>query len=223
MKRWALVVVALYLLILVALTVPVMLLAFAPQIKVGDVAEVYGYAPYWAWLAAMVLGQAALLVVPVRVASRRPVTRRSLLLPIATAGLMMGALAVGAIYSLCEFALWDKPSGDLVAWGGLVTGLVFWSAWAVLFYRASRGANPADVISQQSRLLLRGSILELLIAVPTHIVARSRDYCCAGYMTFIGLTLGLSVMLFSYGPAVFFLYADRWRRLHPTPTPAPGT
>ena len=32
MKRWALVVVALYLLILLVLTVPVRLLAFAPQI-----------------------------------------------------------------------------------------------------------------------------------------------------------------------------------------------
>jgi hypothetical protein len=63
--------------------------------------------------------------------------------------------------------------------------------------------------------MLRGSILELLVAVPTHIVARSRDYCCAGFMTFIGLSLGISVMLFSYGPAVFFLYVDRWRRLHP--------
>ncbi len=36
-------------------------------------------------------------------------------------------------------------------------------------------------------------------------------------MTFIGLSLGISVMLFSFGPAVFFLYVDRWRRLHPGP------
>jgi hypothetical protein len=36
-------------------------------------------------------------------------------------------------------------------------------------------------------------------------------------MTFIGLSLRISVMLFSYGPAVFFLYVDRWRRLHPAP------
>ena len=43
-------------------------------------------------------------------------------------------------------------------------------------------------------------------------------YLCfpgAGVMTFIGLTLGISVMLFSFVPAVFFLYAERWRRLHP--------
>src|ERR1039458_2868431 len=90
MKRWALVVAALYLLILVILTVPVTLLAFAPDANVKDIAEAYTQFPYWLWVGVMVLGQAALLVVPVRVASRRPVTRRSLLLPIVTAGLMMG-------------------------------------------------------------------------------------------------------------------------------------
>jgi len=125
MKRWAFVVLGLYLLILVVLTVPVTLLAFAPKANVKDVVECYGYLPYWLWVGVMVLGQAA--------------------------------------------------------------------------------------------LMLRGSIIELLIAVPTHIVSRSRDYCGGGFMTFIGLTLGISVMLFSYGPAVFFSYVDRWRRLHPAP------
>ena len=79
----------------------------------------------------------------------------------------------------------------------------------------SRNANPADFVSQQCRLLLKGSILELLIAVPTHLLARSRDYCGAGFMTFVGITLGIAVMLFSFGPAVFFLFVDRWKRLHP--------
>jgi hypothetical protein len=34
-------------------------------------------------------------------------------------------------------------------------------------------------------------------------------------MTFVGLTMGFSVMLFSFGPGVFFLFVERWRRLHP--------
>ena len=217
MKRWALVVVALYLLILVVLTVPVTMLAFAPQANAKDIAEAYTQFPYWLWVGVMVLGQAALLVVPVRVARRRPVTRRSLLLPIVTAGLMMGGLAVGAMYSLYESALRDKAVGSWLSWAVIGSGVVIWCVWAILFYRSSRGVEPSDLISRQCRLMLRGSILELLIAVPTHIVARSRDYCCAGVMTFIGITLGISVMLFSFGPAVFFLYVERWRRLHPEP------
>jgi hypothetical protein len=31
----------------------------------------------------------------------------------------------------------------------------------------------------------------------------------------LGLTAGMSVMLFAFGPAVFFLFLARWRKLHP--------
>ena len=73
MKRWALVVVALYALILGVLTVPVGLMAFAPKASAKDIADAYRCWPYWLWMGVMVLGQAALLVVPVRVTNRRPV------------------------------------------------------------------------------------------------------------------------------------------------------
>lgn len=221
MKRWAFVVVGLYLLMLAVFTVPVTLLAFAPQANAKDIAGAYLQFSYWVWLGVMGLAQAALLVVPVRVANRRPVTRRSLLWPVVTAGIMMGVLAMGAMYSIGEFAARDKVP-NWFWWAVLISGAVVWCVWAVLFYRSSRNAQPADVVSRQCRLMLRGSILELLVAVPTHIVARSRDYCCAGFMTFIGLALGISVMLFSFGPAVFFLYVARWRRLHPEPATEPG-
>ncbi len=223
MKRWAWVVAGLYLLILVALTVPVTALAFfstkvdGGQPKLGDIVLIYSNWPYWLWVGVMVLSQAALLSVPVRVASRRPMAHRSLWLTVGAAGLMMGALAVGAIYSVYEFIFREKGPANWLGWLALAAGLVIWCAWTVLFFRSSRDGDPTDAVSRQCRLLLKGSILELLIAVPTHIVARSRDYCCAGFMTFLGLTMGISVMLFSFGPAVFFLYADRWKRLHPQP------
>ena len=218
MKRWALVVAALYVLILAVLTLPVTLLAFAPQAKATDIAEAYLHFSFWLWLGVMGLAQAALLVVPVRVVSRRPMSRRALLWPVATAGLMMGALGLGAIYSLGEFVgRGNVPNWFF--WAGIGAGVVIWCVWAGLFYGSSRNAEPDNVISRQCRLMLRGSILELLIAVPTHIVARSRDYCCAGFMTFVGLALGISVMLFSFGPSVFFLYVARWRQLHPRTPP----
>ena len=90
-----------------------------------------------------------------------------------------------------------------------------WLVWAVVFYLLSRATGPRESIRQQSVGLLRGSILELLIAVPSHIVVRGRGDCCAGIYTFIGITMGISVMLLSFGPAVFLLYYARWRRLRP--------
>ena len=214
MKRWAWLVAGLYVLTLVALTVPGCLAAFAPKIKWSDPFGVFISWPYWAWLAVMFAGQVALLAVPVRVASRRPVTKGPLWLTVLAGGLMAGALFVGAAYSILEFIYAQQnatPLPELAA----VTGVFVWLIWGVIFFRLSRGMEPGDLVSRQCRLLIKGSILELLIAVPTHIVARYRNYCCAGFMTFLGLTAGISVMLFSFGPAIFFLYVDRWKRLHP--------
>jgi hypothetical protein len=214
MKRWAILVAALYCLILAALTVPVCALAFRDQ-SIKDIAGLYADWPYWTWLLIMMLAQAALLAVPVRFASRRPVTRGSLLPTVLASGLMMGGLLAGAICAVYEFANGAIAWPDWDIWCVLAVMALTWCLWSLIFFRWGRQENPEDFISRQSRTLLNGSILELLVAVPTHIVARHRNECCAGCFTFIGLTMGISVMLFSFGPSVFFLYAARWKRLHP--------
>ena len=214
MKRWPWIVAGLYGLIFIVLTAPAILLAFAPKVSVAEAVGVYATWPYWLWLAVMILSQAALLGVPVCVASRRPVTKGALWPTVLAGGLLVGGLVVGAIYSILEFIYGEHGSGWM-PWGGIGAGVLMWCVWSAVFFRLGRTTEPADLISCQCRLLLKGSILELLIAVPTHIVARYRGYCCAGFMTFIGLTMGVSVMLFSFGPAVFFLYVERWKRLHP--------
>ena len=57
--------------------------------------------------------------------------------------------------------------------------------------------------------LLRGSVAELLVAVPTHVIVRRRDDCCAPAATFWGIVTGLSVLLLAFGPGVYFLFARR--------------
>jgi hypothetical protein len=230
MKRWAVLVAVLYGLMLAVLSLPFALLALAPQLNdkmtLKDAADFYGAWQWWLFLAVMGLAQAALLAVPVRFATRRPMSRSPLALTILAGALMMGGLVAGTIFSLCEFAFGDEAGdathGSLTIWIALGMGLVSWGGWALIFHRLSRTTPPEDFVSRLCKTLLKGSILELLIAVPTHIVARCRDYCCAGFMTFIGLTMGVSVMLFSFGPGVFFLFVARWRRLHPAQDAAPS-
>jgi hypothetical protein len=218
MKRWALIVAGLYCLILASLTVPVIMLAFAHQKdqNLKEAFDVYKEWIYWVWLGVMVLGQVALLSVPVRIASRRPVSRRSLWPTVLASGLMMGLLVFGAICTLYELVFTvEKDPGARGGWSMVGVAVVAWCIWSLIFMRLGRTQSPEDFVSRQCRALLKGSILELLIAIPSHIVARHRDQCCAGMMTFVGLVTGLSVMLFSFGPAVFFLFAERWKRLHP--------
>ncbi|MGH8863896.1 MAG: hypothetical protein ACREVZ_04540, partial [Burkholderiales bacterium] len=137
------------------------------------------------------------------------------------AGLMMGILVAAAFFAMDEFVFRDKTAfleataNEWIGWSGMAAGVLTWGIWAVVFSRAARSEAPRDLVTRQCRLLFHGSILELMIAVPTHIVARYRNYCCAGFMTFIGLTMGISVMLIAFGPALYFLFAERWRRLNP--------
>jgi hypothetical protein len=57
--------------------------------------------------------------------------------------------------------------------------------------------------------LLRGSVLELLIAVPAHIITRRRHDCSAPIVTGFGISSGLAIMLLAFGPSVYLLYRKR--------------
>ena len=208
---------ALYAAELLVLTVPAGMLAYAPNVKLGEAIQVFVWWPYWLWLALMLVSQFTLLAVPVRVASLRPVTHGPVWRTLLAGGLMAGCLVAGAFLSIYEFVMRDQVAGNRWIWVAIALAALSWCVWALVFSRLSRRQSPMDLVSRQCRCLLKGSVLELLIAVPTHIVARYRGYCCAGFLTFIGLTMGVSVMLFAYGPAVFFLFVERWKRLHPVP------
>lgn len=214
MKRVALVVVLLYCAALLALTWPLLRVCFWGESE--DFSDVFGLGLYWVFIGVMVTGQALLLVVPVQVASRRPTTQRSLLWPVLVSGLMAGALVAAAIASVIEFVRSSHAFDQAwPGWGALGVGAVTWLVWSVLFHRANRGASAQDVLTRHCRLMIQGSLLEFLVAVPAHIVARHRNYCCAGVYTFTGIAAGTAVMLLAYGPAVFVLFANRWRKLHP--------
>jgi len=215
MKRWALIVAALYMAILAVLTVPFILLAFVPRVHL-EAFQIFTQWQYWLWLVVMFISQFALLSVPVRIAGMRPVTRGPIWKTVLAGGLMAGGMVVAACVSIEELLFADHfPKGNADIRTFILLGLLTWFIWALVFLRISRNVSAPDFVTQHCRALFKGSILELLIAVPTHIVARCRDYCCAGFMTFLGLTMGFSVMLFAFGPAVFFLFAERWKRLHP--------
>jgi len=108
--------------------------------------------------------------------------------------------------------------GCLAVFATLAT---LWAIWFVVFSRFTASHDPESLLNRATRWLLRGSILELLVAVPSHIMVRRRDDCCARVSTFWVIALGISVMLIAFGPSVFFLFAQRIRRIQPKPSPEP--
>ena len=83
----------------------------------------------------------------------------------------------------------------------------------MLFHRFSKTNDPGALTRRLTQWLVRGSILELLIAVPSHILVRRREDCCAPVATFWGMVTGLSIMLLAFGPGIFFLFVERMKRL----------
>jgi hypothetical protein len=202
--------------------------------------QIYSEWGYWLWLAILVAGQALLLLLPINITERRLPARRPLQIPVIVTAFFLANLFLAGIFSLlcaiikdAAFEVFDLPNLFLKIANALnhnpaknVSGsdwqsalsifvpvLVFWLIWAIIFRRTTKSDEPDALLKRTMRWLLRGSILELLIAVPSHVIARRRDDCCAPAGTFWGIATGISVMLLCFGPGVFFLFVERFDRL----------
>lgn len=216
MRRWGLLVLVLYALVLVLLTFPALSLIFGVEwqdivrsVRRDGLGDTFSW-PYWLGIAVFLLAQASLLDIHIGTAHQRPVTRRTVVPAIALSGLMMGLLGAGVALAVRE-TLTRKPEPVNIA--ALVALAVTWLFWAGVFFLWSRKLDPEHLAVRLRRAWFAGSILELLVAVPAHLLARHRNYCCAGFDTGLGLIFGLALMICSFGPGVFFLFLGRWKKL----------
>src|SRR5260370_20542902 len=238
MKRWAILTVLLYGVVLALLTASVMFLLFlgkseqgaiTPLMSLIDILSWYQEWGYWVWLAVMLAGQALLLLVPVGLAERRLPARRGLWAPMLTASFLLANIFFGAILSIAcaafgdgagsafewlgeklfENPLWSHPtqpvgqptSGDLPICCAIASTIVLlWIIWGVVFYLYARADDPEVLTKRATRWLLRGSILELLVALPSHIVVPHRNDCCAPFGTFLGIVTRIALTLLSFCP-----------------------
>ena len=245
MKRWAILTVFLYALALILLTLPAVLICFGnwgfreQRMNFKDAAELYANWGYWLWLAVLVGGQFLLLLLPINLAERRLPARRPLKTPVIVTAFFLANLLFAGIFSvLCaifvdhafdyfDLGLLFHPAtagnnsnnGDSAGFTMILTLLVFWLVWAIIFRRATRSDEPDALLKRIKCWLLRGSILELIVAVPSHVIVRRRDDCCAPVGTFWGIATGISVMLLCFGPGVYFLFVERMEKMKPR---APG-
>ena len=201
---WVWVLVVLYCLIVLGLL----------AVAVGlPLAEEDSFAKTIAGLAGLLmLCAVGLIFVPVRMASRRPMSRRALWIPIAASGGLGAMLVGGALLAILEWQRWDNEANLVL----LVVPAV-WLLWCVIFGIISSRRLPEAVAAKLHRWVLAGSVLELLVAVPTHLVVRRREECCAGVLTGMGICIGVVVMLLAFGPSVGFLYYRRWQKVRKPP------
>lgn len=244
MKRWAAFTVLLYALALLLLTAPAILIAFGnwglkgSDMNLKGAFQLYWQWGYWLWLAVLLAGQSLLLLLPIDISERRLPTRRKLKIPVIVTTFFLANLFLAGVFSILCAAFTDgafhvfdflNPATaaggrDESGFGGfagvILTAMAFWILWAVIFRNFAKSDDPEAMLKRATRWLLRGSILELIVAVPSHVIVRRRDDCCAPVGTFWGIATGISVMLLCFGPGVYFLFVERCKRLQPKATGA---
>ena len=154
-------------------------------------------------------GPLVLLLVHVDMRFERPKPRRHILMSGAAAGLALSLLVLAAVASVGAAIM-----GDDEGWF-LIVALAMWIGSLVLWTLAlwRMGERLFDPKARVYRWLIKGSVLELLIAVPSHVIVRARNDCCAPGVTGMGIATGLAILLMSIGPGVLFLYRARMRRI----------
>jgi hypothetical protein len=219
MRNWGIVVTAFYAIVLSLLTPGVFVAALPDwrfQLYVGSF-EFWGF---WLWLAILVGGEAILLFLSVDTSAKRLRPRQHILLSAATVALLVALLLQAAAYSILAALLrenhpyWEYLLGNDWPTNALALLLALWLVWTLIFYVYARGKSTAA--TRIVGWLLKGSVLELLIAIPCHVIVRRRGDCSAPMLTGYGIATGLAIMLLSFGPSVLFLFKRRLEQYRKT-------
>ncbi len=216
MTKWAFVTVLLYICLVAIVFMPlVTCVAFRGGSIASDILEAYTAWQFWLLCGIITVIQALMLLFPVRTAVEAPKPQRLIWVPLITAALLFSILVLGVLWSIIAVIWGDDGLETTYPWASLAFFAVSWLIWSLLFYRFYRNTEPKALTQRLTTWLFRGSILELLVAVPSHIIVRRRGDCSAPAFTWIGIAAGLVVMAIAFGPGLFFLFCKRFDRMKP--------
>ncbi|OGA11022.1 MAG: hypothetical protein A2W68_11075 [Betaproteobacteria bacterium RIFCSPLOWO2_02_64_14] len=214
MFRWGSVVSGFYAAVVLLLLLPGgALLAFKHTPPADEVLQMYLHWFPWLYAGVLVGGEALLLFLSVDTSWRRMRPRQHVAVTAALASFFAAVLAVCVIFAI-EVVVYADNSPPL--WEGrdnlffataLGVWVCLWLIWGGIFIQYYRDSSKA--VSAAVTWLLKGSVLELLIAVPSHVFVRQRGDCSAPAVTAFGIVTGIAIMLLAFGPGVLALYKKR--------------
>lgn len=202
MKRWIPLTLLLYILSIAVLTIPL----FFTSGNDSDILLLF----YIYFVPVLVLIQLVLLLVPMDITRERPVKQRKVITSAIIGAIPMAVLAIFFFISIILMIYGEGYDGPLASeWTVYPILGLSWLIWGIVFYKSYNAENPRAFTACITRWLLRGSILEMLVAIPSHIISRQREECCAPPLTLLGIATGIAVALLSFGPGIIFLFAQR--------------
>lgn len=215
MRKWGVLITAFYLLALVFFVTPVAMSLANSDGKsllqyVGILISEPGvHGVLWAWIALLVTAQALLFFVSVDTTHKRLLPRRRTALSVTAITVAVGLLTFSAILSVLIAFMDDDAEVLNSSLMLLLSPITFWLIWGIVFYLYREQVSAR--VDRAVNWLLAGSVLQLLIVVPCHVIVRQRGDCSAPGVTAFGIATGIAVMLMAFGPSIIFLYQKRLR------------
>ena len=219
MRKWGILITTFYVLILLVLIIPVSFFLMGDELSKWSgltraIEDAYTSWLFWTPVGVVIASQALLLFLSVDTSQKRFKPRAHILISCLIAGALTGLLVLAAIGSLGVAIRGDKFLNFLDRMSD-IQGTLFiyslwgllWLLWAIFFYFYLR--NASAIVNRVVSWLLKGSVLELLIAVPCHVIVRRRHDCTAPGVTGYGIATGIAIMLLAFGPGILFLYKKR--------------
>lgn len=216
MRHWGAVVTGFYILIVAGLSpfVAWLMLSIGEPTSVSGLAQAYSNWFVLAWIPLLAGGPLVLLLVHADPARMRLRPRRHIAVSAAAAGFALSLLVLAAAASIVVVLRGDNWE-DADFWIVLASWPSAWLVWALVFWRM--GERLFEPTTRIHRWLVKGSVLELLVAVPSYLIVRQRHECTAPEVTAFGVVTGLAILLMSLGPGTWFLYRACARRYSPPP------
>jgi hypothetical protein len=211
MRKWGIVLGLFYAVIVIGLLIPAASLLVDYHIPFtseffDSLKDIYTVGFVWFVAVILIGGEAILLFLTVDTSQKRLRPRTHIAISYTVTAAFF-ALLVFAAFTALEVAIFGDTYiltsiAEIIGiWAGL------WLLWGAVFYLYTRNSPVAT--TRILSWLLKGSILELLIAVPCHVIVRRRHDCSAPFATGFGIATGVAVMLLCFGPSVLLLYKKR--------------
>ena len=145
-----------------------------------------------------------------------PGHRACMAMAVALFALFMAILGGGLITALMEWLELDGAAGWAVmeAWQLVALCAGMWCLWLVVAIRLMRGGKESRLV----RLLYVGSWVEFGVVLPIHLGQDRSCICATG--SWAGLLVGVPLLLWTTGPAIWLLFRHERRMALGNPTMA---
>ena len=139
-----------------------------------------------------------------------PVTKRRLIIPVIIAAVMMTALIAGITLALGELIFNNQGEWFAYVFWSIVA--ITWLAWGLIFFLWGTKTQRYNTLRNFVSTMFAGSLLSLMISIPSHIIVSKRPGCLVGLGTGLGIYSGVIVMFWAFGPGIILLFLREIRK-----------